>query len=457
MIRVIRMGRIHNTPFSVISFFSLRKVLKKIMNIHQNKLQHNTSSLVAILLLSMFLFYGCTSPPSREIAPETKPSPQSTLSEGGDSVASSPSEIPFSSSVEAKELTLMDSPAPKFRFDLQNSGRSRLQGPDRFKVLWKFKAGDKIARPPVIDYKGNIYFGSNDSHFYALSPSGKLLWKTKLDEWVDSTAVIAHDGTIFAGCDDGNLVAFSAKGKILWKYYMHAEISSSPTIANNLVYAGSEDGSLYGLTSDGKVKMGFKAGNRILVSSPLVMKNGDLVIGAEDSHIYRIKPDGSVRWKYKTDEEESFISPPLSDDEGNIYFSTPDKKIIALDADGKKIWEAGTHEEVFEPMAFDREGSLYVTALDGVILCYGKDRFLHWKTWVERKSVGGPVFDSRSMMYISGETAIYRIDNKGNRADKLEIKDDILLTSPVIGAGKKVFVGSKNGILYCIGEKEAGR
>ncbi len=428
------------------------------MTINQTKpRKHISLPFITALILFMFLLFGCStshknSPSHRSSSLEDRKPHESLPSEP------SPSPSPsFPSSVEVKELTLMDSSAPKFRFDLQNSGKSRLQGPDKFKVIWKFKAGDKIARPPVIDKKGNIYFGSNDSHFYALSPSGKLLWKTKLDEWVDSTAVIAHNGTIFAGCDDGNLVAFSPDGKVLWKYYMHAEISSSPTIANNLVYAGSEDGSLYGLTSDGKVKISFKAENRILVSSPLVMKNNDIVIGAEDSHIYRIKPDGSVRWKFKTDEEESFISPPLSDDEGNIYFSTPDKKIIALDADGKKIWEAGTHEEVFEPMTFDREGSLYLTALDGVILSYGKDRFLRWKTWLERKSAGGPVFDSRSMMYISGETALYRIDNKGNRQDKLEIKDDVLMTSPVMGEGKKIYVGSKNGILYCIGEKEAGR
>lgn len=422
------------------------------MKIYQEKLQKLFFlPLTVLLTLLMFIFYGCSAPPEKETPFEILPSPQSSSSGDRQPVESSPTEVP-SSSIEAKKLALMDSPAPKFRFDLQNSGRSGLQGPDRFKVLWKFKAGDKIAKPPVIDRKGNIYFGSNDSHFYALSPSGKLLWKTKLDEWVDSTGVIAHDGTIYAGCDDGNLVAFSPDGKILWKYYMHAEISSSPAIANNLVYAGSEDGSLYGLTSDGKVKIRFKAGNRILVSSPLVMKNGDVVIGAEDSNIYRIRPDGSVRWKYRTDEEESFISPPLSDDEGNIYFSTPDKKIIGLDAEGKKIWEAATHEEVFEPMAFDRKGNLYVTALDGVILSYGKDRFLRWKTWVERKSVGGPVFDSRSMMFISGETALYRIDNKGNRADKIEIRNDVLLTSPVIGEGKKIYVGSKNGILYCIGE-----
>lgn len=354
---------------------------------------------------------------------------------------------------KAAPISLASSHCPKFRVDLADTGRSGVKGPDSFKVIWRFKSGGKIARSPVVDESGNIYFGASDSMFYSLSSDGNLRWKVKLDEWVDSAAALASDGSVYVGCDDGNLAAISKEGKILWKYYLHAEISSSPAIANGLVYAGSEDGILYGLDSAGKEQVKFKAKNRILVSSPLVTGGGEVIIGAEDHNVYAINPDGSLKWKYLTDTEEAFTSPPMADSNGNIYLATPDKKIISLDFGGQKRWETGVHEEIFAPMALDSDNNIYAVALDGVLLSYGPGRKLRWKKWVDRKTAGGPIIDSSSRLYICGEKSVYLYDRDGGKKTSfsLDSKTGIITTQPVITAEGKICFGAGE-YLYCVGE-----
>lgn len=350
-------------------------------------------------------------------------------------------------------LSLSKSAHPKSGIDLRNSCRSSLEGPDVFDTIWTYAAKGRINKPPSMDEKGNIFFGSADSNFYAITPEGKLFWKTQLQEWIDSTPAIAEDGSIYIGCDDGNLVALSGGGELLWKYYLHAEISSSPAIYNNLILAGSEDGFLYGFDSKGKVRLKFRAQNRILVSSPLITNDGLIVIGAEDHHIYALTLEGELEWKYRTEKEESFVSPPLSDSEGNIFFATPDKKIICLDSKGNLKWETIIHEEVFAPMAVNSNNILIASALDGVLMSFNPDGSLRWKTWMEGSSEGGPMLDSRDRIYICTENHILLYDNQGNRLQKKKIDCGEILTPPVIGKDKKIYFGTQKGKLHCLGEK----
>jgi len=417
-----------------------------------------------LLIISIFFFLiisiGCqpSSPPLKETPTpphSNTPPPGNDVSDAkyvSGAINTSTPQISSQPANVRSGLNLMGSAAPKYRVDLKNTGRSPEEGPEKPIILWKFKAGGKIVKPPVIDTKGNIYFGSNDSHFYAVTPSGKLIWKKKLDEWVDSTAAISSDGSIYVGCDDGNLVKFSAKGDILWKYDLRAEISSSPTIYRGIIYVGSEDGYLYGLTPEGKIKLKFKAGGRILVSSPLITKEGDIVVGSEDYYIYAIKPDGKVRWKYKTKEEESFTSPPISAKDGTIYFATPDARIVWLDPNGKKSGDVKLHEEIFAPMALNSRDFLFAAALDGVLISVKKDRVV-WKSWIDRKISGGPVIDSKDKLYFCSKSALYIYEMNGKKIGALKIKGDKLLTSPVIGPGKKIYIGAESGNLYCISDE----
>ncbi|MCE1247019.1 MAG: PQQ-binding-like beta-propeller repeat protein [Firmicutes bacterium] len=399
-------------------------------------------------IFALFAVSGCKpAGQDNESARTLSPEPS-----GITSMQPSPVLSPAAQVSSEPELIMMNSACPKFRNDNSNSGRSTGACPENPEILWTFKTGGSIARPPSLDNKGNIYFGGNDSVFYCVNPNGKLLWKTKLDEWVDSTPVITGNGIVIVGCDDGNLIAISPEGKILWKYYLHAEISSSPSITSNLVFTGSEDGSLYGINANGEVKSKFKAKSRILVSSPAITEDGNIIAGAEDSNLYCIKPDGSVVWQYKGECEEVFVSPPAITPDGSIVFGTPEKKMVCLEKTGRLKWEIPLHEETSVPAGIGKDGKIYAVANDGVLMSVDPNGKILWKTKApEREITGGLCLSSNDRIIMSG-TKIHIYDISGKL---LKVVSSLKgkLTEPVLGADGKIFAGSSSGFLYCLGKK----
>jgi outer membrane protein assembly factor BamB len=408
-----------------------------------------------LLTFLLLMVFGCQSDPKDGSNPVNV---KSSLSSPSDAVVqpseagnhASPVPEPAPSNLK---LEMNNSACPKYRNDLRNSGMSTGVCPENPKIIWAYKTGGSIARPPSVDNKNNLYFGGNDSFFYCLDPKGKLKWKTKLDEWVDSTPVITDRGTSIVGCDDGNLLAISPEGKILWKYYMHAEISSSPVIFNNLVFAGSEDGFLYGINSSGEVVSKFRAKNRILASSPAVSAEGNIITGAEDNNIYALKPDGSVVWTYKDENKEVFVSPPVIDHTGKIIFSSPDNKIVCLDKTGKLLWKTILHEEIVSPMAVDSSNIIYGVTVDGVLMSLSNSGKILWKTKVPEKEInGGLCLSANSKIILTGEK-VYIYNNKG-RLEKTIDKTAGKLTEPVLSQNGSICAGSSNGYMYCIGGKK---
>jgi outer membrane protein assembly factor BamB len=62
---------------------------------------------------------------------------------------------------------------------------------------------------------------------------------------INSSPTVAN-GVVYIGSDDHNLYAFDAKtGTILWTYATGDKVNSSPAVANGVIYISSEDGNLY--------------------------------------------------------------------------------------------------------------------------------------------------------------------------------------------------------------------
>jgi outer membrane protein assembly factor BamB len=63
---------------------------------------------------------------------------------------------------------------------------------------------------------------------------------------VPSSPALASDGTAFVGSDDGTVYAVGLDGKLRWQYKTGGVTFSSPAIApDGTVYIGSGDGRLY--------------------------------------------------------------------------------------------------------------------------------------------------------------------------------------------------------------------
>jgi outer membrane protein assembly factor BamB len=116
-------------------------------------------------------------------------------------------------------------------------------------AIWSFTAGDTVYSSPTVA-NGVVYIGGDlttDGTVYALNAAtGAKLWSFSTGNlWVDSTPAVAN-GVVYVGSYDhltssnsGLLYALDAStGEKLWSYPIGTEVTTSPIMANNIVYAG---------------------------------------------------------------------------------------------------------------------------------------------------------------------------------------------------------------------------
>jgi outer membrane protein assembly factor BamB len=146
--------------------------------------------------------------------------------------------------------------------------------------MWTFQADGPLDATPCLR-NGTLFFGSRDTHVYAISAqSGRLLWKEKAGRLSEVTSTPAVTATvIIVGTVDGAVIAFDpSSGQVRWKFSTRGFIRSAPEI-NEAAERGcvaSADGLIYGFsTSSGNVTWKTDAGAPISANAA---RQADLVI-----------------------------------------------------------------------------------------------------------------------------------------------------------------------------------
>ncbi|MDR1993952.1 MAG: PQQ-binding-like beta-propeller repeat protein [Nitrososphaerota archaeon] len=163
-----------------------------------------------------------------------------------------------------------------------------------------------------------------------------VAWRFNTNGAVSSSPSIAEN-ILCVGSQDKNIYALNANtGRLLWKYTTNSPVESSPAIVNNKVYTGGDDGYVYCL--DAKTgtllwktfvngDLPFTFGNLILKSSPAVIDNR-VYIGSLDSYLYALNGDtGDIEWQTKA-KGPIESSPAVAN--GAVYFSAEEPQTGAL-------------------------------------------------------------------------------------------------------------------------------
>src|SRR5208282_5287549 len=94
-----------------------------------------------------------------------------------------------------------------------------------------------ILTPTV--YKGKVYVtgGFHSKEYYCFDAvTGKLVWAVDLDDDGPTSAVVEDDICIF-NTESCTIFALDANtGKHLWSYFLGDPLTSTPTIANGMVF-----------------------------------------------------------------------------------------------------------------------------------------------------------------------------------------------------------------------------
>jgi outer membrane protein assembly factor BamB len=142
-------------------------------------------------------------------------------------------------------------------------------------------------------------------------PTLRVAWQARLGKLVNYSSPAVVDGVVYIGSSDGRLWAFPATGcgqslctTPLWSSTSLAQIIDSPTVANGMVFIGSQtsptsnDGKLNAFSAAGcgaatcaPLWQGLAGPQSILQSSPAVA-NGTVFIGSFDHKLYAFDANG---------------------------------------------------------------------------------------------------------------------------------------------------------------------
>jgi outer membrane protein assembly factor BamB len=182
-----------------------------------------------------------------------------------------------------------------------------------------------------------------------IGPSNlSLAWQFTTNGSVISSPSVA-DGILYVGSQDKSIYALGAwSGNLIWKFTTQDAQVSSPAIVNGKVYTGGDDGYVYCLDAyTGALNwktfvngnLPYTYGSFVLKSSPAVFE-GKVFVGSLDSYMYALDAkSGYVVWKYKTG--GPILSSPAVVD-GGVYFTSEEPNsgvLYRLDAStGSVIW-----------------------------------------------------------------------------------------------------------------------
>jgi outer membrane protein assembly factor BamB len=223
---------------------------------------------------------------------------------------------------------------------------------------------------------------------------GRILWQQRVGnnkipgiygDLIMSSPAVAED-TVYFGSQNGFLYALEAlTGKERWKFQTGGCIHSSPAVVHGIVFFGSHDKHVYALDArTGKEKWKFRTDGLVRSSPAVWMKevyhevwDGQVFVGSEDGHLYALHADnGKLQWRFKTD-GPVFSSPSVGD--GIVHVGSLDGHLYALDAKtGKEKWRFKTGYWITSVPTV-REGRVYVSSWDGKL--YALDAASGKKKW----------------------------------------------------------------------------
>jgi outer membrane protein assembly factor BamB len=278
-----------------------------------------------------------------------------------------------------------------------------------------------------------------------IMPTNSELWRFRTENAVSSSPTVAN-GIVYIG-DGSDLCALDAvSGTKKWMFSMggSSTMVSDPAVSNGVVYVGSGDNNLYAINAvTGTEKWRFPTGNWIF-SSPTVA-NGIVYIGSGDDNLYAINAvTGTEKWRFRTG-STSGTSPAVSN--GIVYIGSEDHNLYAIDAvTGTEKWRFATRSSISSSPAV-ANGVVYIGSTDYDL--YAIDAATGTKKW--QYSTQSSLYSSpavaNDVVYIgsSEDKILYAVD-AGTGKEKWRFSTGSWVHSSPAVANGIVYIGGGNSL-----------
>ncbi len=251
-------------------------------------------------------------------------------------------------------LQIKENDWPCFRGDLGATGYAPEGIEPPLRLKWRFKAGTAVEVSPII-VGGKIIIGGLNGKLYAIDEqTGRAEGSYKFEGKICSAPAVG-DGVLFLPLLGGkhSLLALDlAKGSLRWRKNLKEIFLSSPCVAGNRVFVGTEQGKIVALNADtGRELWSFGTEGQIHCSPTL--SDSLLYFGSDDNCLYAVSIfDGRLKWQQKLD--ASIYSAPAIG-QGYVYLGTVGGSFYCLDRlSGEARW------------SFTAQGGIYCSPALGV-------------------------------------------------------------------------------------------
>lgn len=227
--------------------------------------------------------------------------------------------------------------------------------------LWNYSTGisykPDLSSPAIVD---DLVYIQSGGYLYALNAAtGISLWNyTTGGDYEETPAVV--NGIVYVG--GSNVYALNAtSGAQLWTSIGH----TSPSVVGGVVYSGSGN-SVYALNAtDGNQLWNYSAYSLVGCAT---VANGIVYIGSDDDHAYALNAtDGAELWSYYTQNMVTAVPIVV----GNVVYIVSYQLIYALDAaDGALLCTFYTQSLIDSTPAIVN-GVLYVGSGDDNVYAFG--------------------------------------------------------------------------------------
>jgi uncharacterized repeat protein (TIGR02543 family) len=272
-------------------------------------------------------------------------------------------------------------------------------------------------------------------------------WTYATGDWVSSSPAVAN-GVVYIGSRDHDLYALDAvTGAPVWSYATGGQVDSSPAVADGKVYIGMMDHSVYALDAVSGAFVWSHATGGIVYSSPAVA-DGKVYVGSDDGKVYALNAaTGAFVWSYVTGDMVR-TSPVVAGD--RVYIGSFDHSVYALDAaTGTVAWRYTTGGEVFSSPAV-ADGNVYVGSYDGKVyaLNAATGAFV-WSYATGSSVLSSPVVADGKVYMGSWDHNVYALNAVTGALVWSYATGGEVLSSPAVADGN-VYVGSYDGKVYAL-------
>jgi len=239
---------------------------------------------------------------------------------------------------------------------------------------WPRALGSEATASVAIDNDYNVYVGTANGIFQAVTPDNQSLWAYNTGASVYASACISADNKLFVPVSDGRVVCFNLETidpnspSFDWILSTGAGIISSPALdSESFIYLGLLDGRMVKISDNGSnasIVWQYQTGDSIL-TSPVIDVSGNIYFGSNDSSFYSISSDGELNWSIATGGKVR--STAAIDINGMTYFGSDDYKLYAVDSTGTIIWNYYGFSEISSPISV-YNGNVYFGENNGTII-----------------------------------------------------------------------------------------